>query len=146
MERSEPDPATGRWLSKNLSGVHIPVNADIPADITVNFVDEWDEHASIIGAKGMGELGATGFDAAVADAVFDAVGVRYAARGDQLVENRGQAGARPVVTSAGTVPTACAQANCHLNSDAIDTIRMFRAIRHIFIRLGFYSRTTTTVV
>ena len=76
MEHSEADPATGRWLSKNLSGVHIPVNADIPADIIVNFVDEWDEHASIIGAKGMGELGATGFDAAVADAVFDAVGVR----------------------------------------------------------------------
>lgn len=76
MERSEVDPASGRWLSKNLSGVHIPVNADIPSDITVHFVDEFDRHASVIGAKGIGELGATGVDAAVADAVFDAVGVR----------------------------------------------------------------------
>ena len=76
MEASQQDPGTGRWLSKNLSSVHIPVNADIAADISVHFVDEYDPHASPIGVRGMGEIGATGVDAAVADAVFDAVGIR----------------------------------------------------------------------
>jgi xanthine dehydrogenase YagR molybdenum-binding subunit len=76
MERSEIDPVAGRWLSKNLSGVHVPTNADIPGDITIHFVDEVDTHASAIGGKGIGELAATGIDAAVADAVFDAVGIR----------------------------------------------------------------------
>ena len=42
----------------------------------MSFVDEFDESASLIGARGIGELGATGVDAAVAAAVYDAVGVR----------------------------------------------------------------------
>ena len=63
-------------LTQNLSNVAVPVNADIPADIDVSFTDEYDEAASLIGARGIGELGATGVDAAVAAAVHDAVGVR----------------------------------------------------------------------
>jgi xanthine dehydrogenase YagR molybdenum-binding subunit len=76
MEESVQDPNTGAWLAKNLSNVAVPVNADIPTDITIHFVDEFDEHASAIGARGIGELAATGVDAAVAAAVHDAVGVR----------------------------------------------------------------------
>jgi xanthine dehydrogenase YagR molybdenum-binding subunit len=76
MEQSVQEPRFGRWLAKNLSNVAIPVNADIPTDITIHFVDEVDPHASTIGARGIGELGASGVDAAVANAVFDAVGVR----------------------------------------------------------------------
>lgn len=76
MEESDQEPVHGRWLAKNLSNVAVPVNADIPADIDVSFVDEYDEAASLIGARGIGELGATGVDAAVAAAVRDAVGVR----------------------------------------------------------------------
>ena len=76
MEASVHEPALGRWLSKNLSGVAIPVNADIPADIATHFVDEVDLHASPLGAKGIGEIGATGVAAAVANAVFDATGKR----------------------------------------------------------------------
>ena len=64
------------FLSKNLAGVAIPVNADIPSDITVHFVEEVDEKASPIGGKGIGELGATGVAAAVANAVFHATGKR----------------------------------------------------------------------
>ncbi len=75
MEASLHEPRLGRWLSKNLSGVAIPVNADIP-DITIHFVDEFDPHASPLGAKGIGELGATGVAAAVANAVFHATGKR----------------------------------------------------------------------
>ncbi len=76
MEQSAFDASLGRFLSKNLAGVAIPVNADIPADITVHFVDEIDEKASPIGGKGIGELGATGIAAAVANAVFQATGKR----------------------------------------------------------------------
>lgn len=76
MEQSQHEPVLGRFLSKNLSGVAIPVHADIPADITIHFVDEVDEHASPIGGKGIGELGATGVAAAVANAVFHATGKR----------------------------------------------------------------------
>ncbi|MBV9634471.1 MAG: xanthine dehydrogenase family protein molybdopterin-binding subunit [Methylobacteriaceae bacterium] len=76
MEASPYEKKLGRWLSKNLAGVAIPVNADIPSDIQIHFVDEFDPHASPLGAKGIGELGATGVAAAVASAVFDATGKR----------------------------------------------------------------------
>lgn len=77
MEASLVEPRHARFLSKNLSGVAIPVNADIPLDaIDVGFVDEVDEHASPIGGKGIGELASCGVAAAIANAVFDAVGVR----------------------------------------------------------------------
>jgi xanthine dehydrogenase YagR molybdenum-binding subunit len=76
MEQSAFDATLGRFLSKNLAGVAIPVNADIPTDVTIHFVDEIDEKASPIGGKGIGELGATGVAAAVANAVFHATGKR----------------------------------------------------------------------
>jgi xanthine dehydrogenase YagR molybdenum-binding subunit len=76
MEQSAFETSLGRFLSKNLAGVAIPVNADIPADITVHFADEIDEKAGPIGGKGIGELGATGVAAAVANAVFHATGKR----------------------------------------------------------------------
>jgi xanthine dehydrogenase YagR molybdenum-binding subunit len=77
MEASIVEPRHARFLAKNLSNVAIPVNADIPHDaIDVGFIDEFDEHASPTGARGIGELGATGVAAAIANAVYDAVGVR----------------------------------------------------------------------
>ena len=76
MEASVHDERLGRWLSKNLAGVAIPVNADIPSNIKVHFVDEFDEHSGPLGGKGIGELGATGVAAAVANAVFHATGKR----------------------------------------------------------------------
>jgi xanthine dehydrogenase YagR molybdenum-binding subunit len=57
--------------------VALPVNADIPAEIDVSFVDQVDNNAGPLGAKGIGELSATGVAAAVANAVFDAVGIRF---------------------------------------------------------------------
>jgi xanthine dehydrogenase YagR molybdenum-binding subunit len=77
MEASRHETHLGRWEAKNLANVALPVNADIPSDaLEVIFVDEFDEHASPLGAKGIGELGASGVAAAVANAVFDAVGKR----------------------------------------------------------------------
>lgn len=76
LEESAMDDRYGRYLSKNLSGVMLPVNADIPAAIDVFFVDEYDPHASAIGARGIGELGATSVGAAIANAVWHATGKR----------------------------------------------------------------------
>lgn len=76
MEASVIEPRHGRFLAKNLSNVAVPVNADIPSAIDVGFVDEDDRHASAIGARGIGELGATGVAAAIANAIYDAIGVR----------------------------------------------------------------------
>jgi len=76
LEASVMEPSLGRWLSKDLAGVALPVQADIPSAIDVAFVDEFDERAGPLGAKGIGELGATGVAAAVGNAVFDALGLR----------------------------------------------------------------------
>ncbi|MFJ8364204.1 xanthine dehydrogenase family protein molybdopterin-binding subunit [Streptomyces sp. NPDC093984] len=76
MEASHFEPRLGRWLSQDLAGVALPVNADIPPHIDISFVEEFDPHAGPLGAKGIGELSATGIAAAVANAVFDATGRR----------------------------------------------------------------------
>lgn len=75
LEASEMDERLGRYLSKNLSGFLIPVNADV-RELDVTFIDEVDEHASLTGAKGIGELGAVGVGPAIANAVFHATGKR----------------------------------------------------------------------
>jgi xanthine dehydrogenase YagR molybdenum-binding subunit len=75
LERSEMDRDLGRYLSKNLAGYLVPVNADVPI-LEAEFIDEVDPHASTLGAKGIGELGAVGVGAAIANAVFHATGKR----------------------------------------------------------------------
>jgi xanthine dehydrogenase YagR molybdenum-binding subunit len=76
-EASVLEPQLGRWQHQNLAGIALPVNADIPAAIDIAFIDETDTAAGPLGAKGIGELSATGVAAAVANAVFDAVGIRF---------------------------------------------------------------------
>ena len=51
------------------------MNADVQ-DIDVSFVEEFDAHASPLGARGIGELGAIGIGPAIANAVFHATGLR----------------------------------------------------------------------
>jgi xanthine dehydrogenase YagR molybdenum-binding subunit len=76
LEASEVDLNHGRFVSKNLAGYLVPVNADVP-DLDVSFIeDEVDHRASALGAKGMGELGAVGVAPAIANAVHHATGVR----------------------------------------------------------------------
>ncbi|WP_066648196.1 MULTISPECIES: xanthine dehydrogenase family protein molybdopterin-binding subunit [Sphingomonas] len=69
------DPRTGAYVNRDLAEYHIPVNADVP-QIEAYFVEEIDEHASPVGAKGLGELGISGLGAAVTNAVYNACGVR----------------------------------------------------------------------
>lgn len=75
LEKSVMEPKLGRFLSKNLSGYLVPVNADVPS-LEAYFVEETDPIASPIGAKGIGELGAVGIGAAIANAVYHATGKR----------------------------------------------------------------------
>ncbi|MGL4313327.1 MAG: xanthine dehydrogenase family protein molybdopterin-binding subunit [Sphingomonas sp.] len=75
MEEAVLDRRYGQFVNHDLGDYHIPVNADIPP-IDVHFIEEIDRHANPIGAKGLGELTISGAGAAVANAVFNACGVR----------------------------------------------------------------------
>ena len=75
LEHSETDAALGRFLHRNYSGYLVPTNADIP-ELDILFVDEFDEEASPLGAKGLGELTAVSVAPAIANAVYHATGKR----------------------------------------------------------------------
>ena len=75
LEQSETDPATGRYLSRNYSGYLVPTNADVP-ELEVLFLGEFDQEASPLGAKGLGELTAVSVAPAIANAVYHATGKR----------------------------------------------------------------------
>ena len=74
-EETEVDPRNGRYVNADLAEYHVPVNADIH-DLDVIFVDEEDTHINPIGAKGIGEIGITGVAGAIANAIYNATGVR----------------------------------------------------------------------
>ena len=74
-EEAIVEPRTGSFLNHDLAGYLLPVHADIP-DIDAVLLDGFDAKANVLGAKGVGELGHCGANAAVANAVFNATGVR----------------------------------------------------------------------
>jgi xanthine dehydrogenase YagR molybdenum-binding subunit len=69
------DTRTGAFINHDLAGYLVPVHADIPA-IDAVLLDGFDDKANVLGAKGVGELGNCGANAAVANAVYNATGVR----------------------------------------------------------------------
>ena len=69
------DPRNGKLVNRDLAEYHVPVNADVPK-IEVHFLNERDVHANPLHAKGIGELGISGAAAAVANAIYNASGVR----------------------------------------------------------------------
>jgi xanthine dehydrogenase YagR molybdenum-binding subunit len=75
MEAAEVDTRTGCFINHDLAGYLVPVHADIP-DIDAVLLDGFDDKANVLGAKGAGELGNCGANAAVANAVYNATGVR----------------------------------------------------------------------
>ncbi|HEY2049314.1 MAG TPA: xanthine dehydrogenase family protein molybdopterin-binding subunit [Caulobacteraceae bacterium] len=75
LEQSETDPTTGRFVNRNFSGYLVPANADIP-ELDALFVGGFDEEASPLGAKGLGELTAVSVAPAIANAVYHATGRR----------------------------------------------------------------------
>ena len=68
------DERHGRIMNPSLAEYHVPVQMDVPA-IDVIWTDFPDPH-SPLGAHGIGEIGITGVGAAVANAVYNATGIR----------------------------------------------------------------------
>jgi xanthine dehydrogenase YagR molybdenum-binding subunit len=68
-------PSAGRFTNANLGDYLLPVNADVPP-IDVHFVEHPDTNFNPVGVRGIGELGTVGAAAAIANAVFNATGVR----------------------------------------------------------------------
>ena len=74
-EETVLDPRWGQWVNRDLGEYHVPVSADVPG-IEALFVEEQDDHVNVLGIKGVGEIGIVGAAAAIANAVFNAAGVR----------------------------------------------------------------------
>lgn len=75
MEELAIDERHGFFANHDLAGYEVPVHADIPHQEVV-FLDETDPTSSPMKAKGVGELGICGVGAAVANAIYNATGVR----------------------------------------------------------------------
>jgi len=75
FEETVIDPVIGGFVTQDLATYHVPVNADIE-EIQATWIDEVDPHVNPMGAKGIGEIGIVGTAAAVANAVYNATGVR----------------------------------------------------------------------
>ncbi|MEN3977155.1 aldehyde oxidoreductase molybdenum-binding subunit PaoC [Emcibacter sp. SYSU 3D8] len=75
MEDLVVDKRRGFFVNHDLAGYEVPVHADIPHQEVV-FLGETDPISSPMKAKGVGELGICGVGAAVANAVYNATGVR----------------------------------------------------------------------
>ncbi len=69
------DTRRGFFVNHDLAGYEVAVHADIPHQEVI-FMDETDPMSSPMKAKGVGELGICGVSAAIANAVYNATGVR----------------------------------------------------------------------
>jgi xanthine dehydrogenase YagR molybdenum-binding subunit len=75
FEATEIDERYARYVNDNLADYLVPVNADTP-DVQVILLSETDQLIDPAGAKGLGELGNVGTNAAVCNAIFNATGIR----------------------------------------------------------------------
>ena len=75
MEELVVDKRSGFFVNHDLAGYEVPVHADIPHQDVI-FLDETDPLSSPMKAKGVGELGICGVGAAIANAIYNATGVR----------------------------------------------------------------------
>ena len=75
MEELAVDKRFGFFVNHDLAGYEVPVHADIPHQEVI-FLEETDPTMSPLKAKGVGELGISGVAPAIANAVYNATGVR----------------------------------------------------------------------
>ncbi len=88
MEELAVDKRQGFFVNHDLASYEVPVHADIPHQDVI-FLDETDPISSPMKAKGVGELGICGVGAAVANAIYNATGVRvrdYPITLDKLID------------------------------------------------------------
>lgn len=75
FEEGYRDRHTGHVVTQDLATYHVASHADI-GDIEVEWLDDVDELASPMSSRGIGEIGIVGTAAAIANATYDATGVR----------------------------------------------------------------------
>jgi xanthine dehydrogenase YagR molybdenum-binding subunit len=75
-ENAVLDPRFGSFVNHDLAGYHVPVHADIPATVDAIMLAGFDDKSNPLGSKGVGELGICAAGAAVANAIYNACGVR----------------------------------------------------------------------
>ncbi|GAA2121457.1 xanthine dehydrogenase family protein molybdopterin-binding subunit [Actinomadura alba] len=75
LEDARLEADTGRIANANLADYLLPVNADVPP-LDVHFLDHPDTNYNHAGVRGLGELSSVGAAAAIANAVYNATGVR----------------------------------------------------------------------
>lgn len=88
MEHLVVDKRLGFFANHDMAAYEVPVHADVPHQEVI-FLKEEDELSSPMKAKGIGELGLCGVAAAVANAIYNATGVRvreYPVTLDKLIE------------------------------------------------------------
>jgi xanthine dehydrogenase YagR molybdenum-binding subunit len=89
MEELAVDKRRGFFVNHDLASYEVPVHADIPHQEVI-FLDETDPMSSPMKAKGVAELGICGVAAAVANAVYNATGIRvrdYPITLDKLIDD-----------------------------------------------------------
>jgi xanthine dehydrogenase YagR molybdenum-binding subunit len=94
MEELAVDKRRGFFVNHDLAGYEVPVHADIPHQDVI-LLDETDAMSSPMKAKGIGELGICGVAAAVANAIYNATGVRvrdYPITLDKLLDRMPEVG------------------------------------------------------
>jgi xanthine dehydrogenase YagR molybdenum-binding subunit len=75
-EKRVLDRQTGKMCNVNLHDYKVPTALDVPADHQVVPIDPKDTECNIVGCKGLGEPSHVPAAAAIANAVYDAIGVR----------------------------------------------------------------------
>lgn len=75
MEELAVDRRFGFFVNHDLAGYEVPVHADIPHQEVI-FLEHPDPNFSPVKAKGVGELGISGVAPAIANAVYNATGIR----------------------------------------------------------------------
>ncbi|SKB46759.1 aldehyde oxidoreductase molybdenum-binding subunit PaoC [Dyadobacter psychrophilus] len=89
MEEMVVDKNIGFFVNHDLAGYEVPVHADIPYQEVI-LLEDIDPTMSPMKAKGIGELGLCGVASAVANAVYNATGIRvrdYPITLDKLLKN-----------------------------------------------------------
>ncbi|MBV7410726.1 xanthine dehydrogenase family protein molybdopterin-binding subunit [Maritimibacter sp. DP1N21-5] len=74
-EELSHDRRDGHAVNRDFAGYHLPVNADVPP-LEVHFVEERDDWAGPMQAKGIGELSICGAGASILNAIHNACGAR----------------------------------------------------------------------
>jgi xanthine dehydrogenase YagR molybdenum-binding subunit len=75
-EKRVLDRQTGKMCNANFHDYKVPTALDVPADHQVIAIDPKDTECNIVGCKGLGEPAHVPAASAIANAVYDAIGVR----------------------------------------------------------------------